>query len=152
MSKQKLQNQLWSKHQSVTGPHITQRQSGRPASPCSIRNSTTTKMAGVRQHRVDVARRETLNRRLTVPPTSPRRPVIWPDILSSSRVADSAPRYTERVELKALSTHFHFTLPRTPEPQATLESLDGIGGLGNGPPSCKAFLRKMHFAGERHKS
>ena len=41
--------------------------------------------------------------------------------------------------------------PRTPEPQATLSPPDGVGCLGNGPPECKAFLRKMQCGrGRRH--
>ena len=40
------------------------------------------------------------------------------------------------------------TQPRTPKPQATLKPQARLGGLGNGPPACKAFLRKCQSARE----
>ena len=52
------------------------------------------------------------------------------------------------VEPVARPLNFLYTPPHTPEPLPPTSRRTGVGGLGNGPPACKALLRKMHFARE----
>ena len=52
------------------------------------------------------------------------------------------------------------SLPQIPTPRAALHTrapyqprpMGGMGGLGNGPPACKAFLRKMDFCERKTQS
>ena len=74
-----------------------------------------------------------LSRRLTMPPTSPRRSTYRSLLKEGTESTQTVPRPSvhQASHTRATTTH---------------EPLDGVGGLGNGPPACKAFLRKMHCA------